>query len=516
MATLLNWPFLTAVFNAIAPHSIFEWLFFFSVPVLLCALCIIVMTISGALFFPRFIIGVHFVVSAILFYATSTYGVIFDKGMIQNIMETNSGEAGSYLNLGLVLFFVFFCLFPLIAIFSQNVQQGFFKKLKGIIKLNVIALICVVAILGAFYKDYASVGRNHKALSKSITPFTFYDSFFKYVKHTYLAPPLPYRILDKSPELVSSDSLPPRTLVVVVGETARADKFSLNGYTRNTNPLLEHSNAVTFRNVSSCGTATAVSVPCMFSRLSRDEYSDRMASSQDNVLDIIHRAGVDVTWIDNNSSCKGVCKRVNTIEFDAQRDKKLCDGDYCFDQILVNELKDAISQKSKSNKVIILHMIGSHGPTYYRRYPAGFKQFVPDCPQSDIQNCSQQQLINTYDNTILYTDYILNEVINNLKNTPNSAMLYISDHGESLGENGMYLHGFPYALAPDEQKHVPMIYWDSHFSDTNYKSCIEEKSATPVSHDNLFDLMLGLSDVKSSVYQAQQDLFSYCKNTKAF
>jgi len=149
---------------------------------------------------------------------------------------------------------------------------------------------------------------------------------------------------------------------------------------------------------------------------------------------------VNVTWIDNNSSCKGVCKRVETIEFDPERDPSLCDGEFCLDQILLNELRSELQKKPDQNRVIVLHMIGSHGPTYYLRYPPEFAKFLPDCPRSDIQHCSEEQLINTYDNTIVYTDYIIGQVIEMISDVPDSSMLYVSDHGESLGENGLFLH----------------------------------------------------------------------------
>ena len=268
---------------------------------------------------------------------------------------------------------------------------------------------------------------------------------------------------------------------------------------------------MSFSHVESCGTATAVSVPCMFSRLSREEYESRVADKQDNALDIIQRAGVNVTWIDNNSSCKGVCKRVDTIEFDPKRDPSLCDGEFCFDQVLLNELRSELQKKPDQNRVIVLHMIGSHGPTYYLRYPPEFAKFLPDCPRSDIQHCSEEQLINTYDNTIVYTDYIIGQVIEMLSDVPDSSMLYVSDHGESLGENGLFLHGFPYSLAPEAQTHVPLVFWNSHFDNTQFKSCVEQRSQQPFSHDNVYDTLLGLTHTASRSYQSDMDIFQACR-----
>ena len=430
--------------------------------------------------------------------------------MVQNIIETDSGEAFSYLDLSFISFFIFIVILPVLAVFQQRIRDKFSHRLTSLLTLNAVAVVGIVVIAGFLYKDYAAVGRNHKALVKHIIPYAFYDAGYKYLRDTYLRPPLPYRVLDPHPVIAEDAQLKPQTLVVVVGETARADKFSSNGYSRNTTPDIQSLGAVSFNHVSSCGTATAVSVPCMFSRLGRAQYDARTADSQDNVLDIIQRSGTYVSWIDNNSSCKGVCSRINTIEFNPKRDPALCDGDFCFDEVLLNLLRTSLKNSPEKNRVIVLHMIGSHGPTYYRRYPNTFTKFYPDCPRSDIQHCEEAELLNTYDNTIAYTDYILGQTIHLLETIPNSAMLYISDHGESLGEKGLYLHGFPYDFAPDEQTHVPMVYWDKEFANSTYKTCVEQRADTPISQDNLYDTLLGLSHVASTTYRSEMDILKPC------
>ena len=511
LTSIFNAPFLSAVYNAVLPNSLREWTFFLSVPILLTFLTVVILSLLGAFLLPRLTVGITFAISSLLLYGTVSYGVIFDKSMIQNVIETNSGEAFSYLNSTLFVFFALLGLLPVIAVCNQEINGKLLARIKQTLILNGIALIAVAMIGACFYKDYAAVGRNNKDLTKYIIPFAFYDSGYKYLRDTYFYPPLSYRVLDKAPTIQQQKNNFPTTTVLVVGETARADKFESNGYTKSTTPLTRELGAISFHNVTSCGTATAVSVPCMFSRLSREDYNPRIAESQDNVLDIIHRAGAEVTWIDNNSSCKGVCKRINTIEFDPSRDSTLCDGDYCFDEVLTNILQEVLSKPTDKNRVIILHMIGSHGPTYFRRYPSTFTKFVPDCPRSDIQNCDEQSLVNTYDNTIAYTDYVLSKVIQELSNIPNASMLYLSDHGESLGEKGLYLHGFPYQIAPEEQTHIPMLFWTSEFGHSKYRECVQQLASTPYSQDNLFDTLLGLSQVNSTVYQPQMDILHECK-----
>ena len=306
--------------------------------------------------------------------------------------------------------------------------------------------------------------------------------------------------------------------MLVLGETARAQNFSLNGYDKDTNPYTSQQGVVSFSNVSSCGTATAVSVPCMFSRLQKSNYDKRLAIAQQNVVDLVKLAGADVLWLSNNNgSCKGVCTRVENHQLSTDPVNPLCDSEFCYDEALLAPLKTKLSSLTQNNTLIVLHVIGSHGPTYFKRYPKNKTRFTPDCPRSDIQHCSPEALINTYDNTIAYTDFVLSQIIaqlNTLAGQENieTSMLYISDHGESLGEKGVYLHGLPYAFAPKEQIHVPMIFWaDAH--NTNFDmACLIKMADEPLSQDNIFDTVLSIMSVKTKAYNQQLDAFLPCKS----
>ena len=346
------------------------------------------------------------------------------------------------------------------------------------------------------------------------------DASYKFIRNHYFYPPLKFQVLDTAPSIVRDNSRKHVT-VMVLGETARSQSFSLNGYVKPTNAYTEKQGVISFSNVSSCGTATAVSVPCMFSRLDKNHYSKRTATAQQNAIDLINLAGADVLWISNNNgSCKGVCTRVKTIQVDTDKSNPLCDGEYCFDEALLAPLKQKLNSLTNDNTLIVLHMIGSHGPTYFKRYPSGKSVFIPDCQRSDIQNCSPEQLLNTYDNTIAYTDFVISKVINELsvldkKNNIESSLLYISDHGESLGESGVYLHGLPYAFAPEEQTHVPMIFWaDTTQADFN-TTCLRDLSKSSISHDNVFDTLLSIMSVKSKAYNIENDPFIDCKSEHA-
>jgi lipid A ethanolaminephosphotransferase len=325
--------------------------------------------------------------------------------------------------------------------------------------------------------------------------------------------------LDKNPQILDyqKDTGTHKVVVFIVGETARSANFSLHGYERKTNPLLEKQDIAYFKDATACGTSTAVSVPCMFSHLERKNFDVSDAEFTENLVDLAQKAGYHVIWRDNDDGCKGVCRRIKDLK-DMQETKHpvYCNGKDCLDQILLDELMD-IFPKIKQNTLIVLHAQGSHGPAYYKRYPDKFKKFLPTCDTSDIKDCSLDQIVNAYDNTILYTDYIISQAIDIAKKYPKleSSVIYVSDHGESLGENNIFLHGMPFGIAPAEQKSVPMLVWMNEnmkkwdHIDYNCLKLSAEKNA--YSHDNLFHSLLGLMAIKTSAYDKRYDLFDACR-----
>lgn len=511
----INFPFLLKTWTAVTEQNVYNGWFLATVPVFLfCLVVIINCLFSFKVIIKPFLILMVFL-SSVLLYGTLTYGVVFDHSMVQNIAETDNAEAFSYLNFSVVMFIAIVGVIPSIIIGKVKLQQtSALSSLKSRVQLFVSMLVIISIIAGAFYSNYAAVGRNNRDLVGYLTPYKFIDASYKFIRKTYFYPPLPFKTLDQSPTF--ADKNYKQVTVVVVGETARAKNFSLNGYDKHTNRYTDKKEVVSFTNVSSCGTATAVSLPCMFSRLNKSKYDKRVANAQQNLVDVIKAAGADVLWISNNNgSCKGVCVRVDSIQTKTDDSNPLCDGEVCFDEALIEPLTAKLNKLTNDNTFIVLHMIGSHGPTYFKRYPESKSLFKPDCRRSDIQNCSEEELVNTYDDTIAYTDFVLSQIIDKLAQTSEqtgirTSMLYISDHGESLGENGVYLHGLPYAFAPEDQTHIPMIYWqDKSYSDQK-RLCIREKSALPLSQDNLFDIVLGLTSIKSSTYNEENDPFSQC------
>jgi lipid A ethanolaminephosphotransferase len=305
-------------------------------------------------------------------------------------------------------------------------------------------------------------------------------------------------------------------VVLVVGETARAANWGLGGYARQTTPELARLPVVDFTQTMSCGTSTEVSLPCMFAPVGRRDYDEGRIRGQESLLHVLARAGVAVRWRDNQSGCKGVCEGLPAETVSAIDAPGLCRGDHCFDEVLLADIDDRLAQ-ARGTQLWVLHQLGNHGPAYARRYPASYARFQPACASDDLGRCSRDEIVNAYDNALLYTDHLLATLIGKLQahaGEVDVAMLYVSDHGESLGEAGLYLHGMPYPIAPSQQTHVPMVMWlgESFAGETGLgHDCLAARAQQRASHDNLFHTLLGLLDVRTSLYDAAWDLGAACR-----
>ena len=512
---VINIPFIQGSFSAITSLASFSWLFLLSVPLLLLCLLIIFFSIVSVRWLLKPINYFLLIISSAVFYGSLNYGVVFDYSMIQNTFETDSSEALSYLNPQLIGFLLLFCALPVFILskvkihFTRPHQEAISR-----IKLIVACCSLIALVVVNFYADYAATGRNNRILKKEIIPFQYLSSSYKYMRDQLLYTNMEFKNIDATPTLIAPNTT--SVTVMVVGETARAKNFAYQGYKRNTNPYTQKYNVTYFKNVASCGTATAVSVPCMFSLQTQNNFDRLAADNQQNLIDLAQQAGSGVLWVDNNSGCKNVCTRVVNIDIPTTP-SALCDGKYCFDEALLAPLKRKLANLSQANTVIVLHMMGSHGPTYFKRYPDKFKQFTPTCDRSDIQNCSLDELVNTYDNTIAYSDFVNALVIEQLEALPNNIdkqFLYVSDHGESLGEAGAYLHGFPYSFAPSTQTHVPLYIWADEHNQRITNTCLANLDTTAArSHNNIFHTLLNLIGIKSKTYQASLDLLASCQTT---
>ena len=466
------------------------------------------------------LIGLLLLITAFITYFMNQYGVMIDVHMVQNAVQTDNKEVRDLLTMKMALFVVVLGILPAWWVCTRHIQWRSPLRESGARLLTLlVSAVVLVGIAFAAYQDFASLFRNNRQLRHYLTPFNYIQATNGYIQDHYNSGPVVISPLGEDARRDASWQQHKRktVFVLVVGETARADHFSLNGYPRNTNPKLSaQPGLINLPNVHSCGTETAVSVPCMFSDIGRANYDGDKAARQQNVLDVLKRAGYNVIWRDNQSGCKDVCNRVTLDDVTTSKDDKLCGTGECWDEILLQNLQQKIDQSDR-DVVLVLHQMGSHGPAYYKRYPPATEQFKPVCQTSELSRCPREQIINSFDNTILYTDTVLSGLIDFLRANQqryNTGMLYMSDHGESLGENGMYLHGTPYLFAPEAQKHIGAMMW---FSDSFQQEvglnqrCLEGRKAEPYSHDNLFHSLLGLLGVHTSVYKQQLDMFAPCR-----
>ena len=460
--------------------------------------------------------------SALASYFMDSYGVVIDASMMQNVLETDTAEATELLSFSFALHALLWGVLPAWILYRIDIRHASFLRQAMINIFSILMSILAIGLIAAFfYQDYASTFRNHREFRSLMNPTNYIQAINKTVRNHFQQRESEKVIVPISQHVslgaIASHKKHRTITIFVAGETARTQEFHVNGYARQTTPYLEKQDIISFTDVSSCGTATATSLPCMFSKFSRENYDNDKGHGYESVLDVLAASGIDVLWRDNNSGCKGVCDRVQKENVAHLTLPELCNDKECFDEVLLHKLDDFASSTDK-DLFIVLHQKGSHGPAYYQRVPKDFEEFMPMCMTSELQDCSQQEITNAYDNTILYTDFFVNKVIEFLKAQPdetNTAMLYVSDHGESLGEKNMYLHGAPYFMAPDEQTHVPMIMWMSDSFANDYKidkTCVANKAKTSLSHDNLFHSILGMLNVISpDNYQQDLDMFDSCK-----
>lgn len=458
------------------------------------------------------------VASSIMAYFGNHLGITFDQGMLLNIADTalerNAAEATELASAPLLWHILFFGIAPSLLLLFVRVQpRSFFRE----IGVRIVILVAgIVLFAGATLPNYRYVvyfARENSDLKFKATPIFALISMVQLARDR-LNPTPPFHVIDAA--AVQHPVGNKRLIgIMVVGETARADHFSMGGYERTTNPLLERIPGLTFAAADSCGTSTLFSVPCMFSMRGRNDYEPDSARSESNVLDILTAAGIKTVWIDNNSSCKHVCDRIERLNLRENPDQSsnLYSSAGYFDEILLEPLDSYLGSQGE-DLLIVLHTLGSHGPAYGRRYPGKFGVFEPFCTQASPTDCTAEMVTNAYDNTIFYTDYVLSRLIEKLQARSgdiDSFLFYASDHGESLGENGIYLHGLPYSIAPASQTNVPFIFWASEGLRKNSPADLEHIAGFAgkrLTHDNISHTLLGLYHVSASSYRQNLDIFS--------
>lgn len=455
-------------------------------------------------------------VTAVTHYFSDQYKVMFDTSMIRNALATNFQESSELLTpemMGVLLMYLLPVLLFLRFYRLPRISVG--RQILAKLVTIVVMLTVSTAAAVAQYKSLASAIRNHGEIRHVVLPTSPVMALARVVSAD-TAQAIKKEPLDLAPQRLTQMTRKPLLTVVVVGETVRAQNWGLSGSERQTTPRLAQiskQELFNFPYAKSCGTNTEISVPCMFSGIGRSDYDEKWIKQHESVLALMQRAGVNVTWIDNQSGCKGACDGIHSVSASEFVQQGSAAGDH-LDDLLIKGLTASIF-KAPKDQVVVLHMLGNHGPAYYKRYPQDKAKFTPSCQDKNLTNCSRESIVNAYDNAILHTDDVLATIIRQLDQIQDRSvsLLYVSDHGESLGEKSLYLHGIPYAFAPEEQKRVPFFFWFPVHTQKMLglnSQCLARKASRPTEHDLLAHSLLGLYKISTSVYKKQWDFIQDC------
>lgn len=482
------------------------------------ALTVLLLELAGPGRLQKPVAALAILVTAAAGYYERNFGVLIDREMVRNIFETTPTESAHLITPQMIASLLVTGVLPAALVFWPRVERGGLHRrlLRWPLAVTLSFTVLCLALF-SHYKDYAALLREKHDVMAAYQPGASVISAWRFAAEQWkTAEPVaaPYgRDATLGPRLTAAAK--PVLLVLFVGETARAQSFGLTGYARDTTPELAKRQVHAFSDVTACGTSTAVSVPCMFSGLGRDGYSRAAALGRENLLDVLKNAGLKVNWFDNNTGDQSVARRLGWSRVDRTLSAEACRGE-CTDEVFLPLIAQTAATMT-DNTVLVLHMIGSHGPAYYLRYPEARAAFQPDCRSTQFSDCTTEEIINAYDNSIRETDYVLTKSIDLLAASDRvlPALLYLSDHGESLGENGLYLHAAPSFMAPVEQTKVPFVIWMApRFSaamDID-QACLTAMKDAPLSHDHLFSTVLGLLDIRTVVRNPALDLTAACHN----
>ena len=433
----------------------------------------------------KIILSAFFMCNAMSLYFINTYNVMLDDAMMGNFWNTQYSEASGFFSWAMLLYVLFLGVIPSLYIFAIKVNRGGFKRFLSTIGITILSLLLLV---GVNTQNFTWIDKNATIIGSLLLPWSYTVNSIRWYNQHQKANEKEILLPDAT---ISNTSK--KAIVLVIGESARRDHFSLYGYSRETNPLLAKTSNLTALVANSNATYTTAGVKAILD----SKETDKLYEILPNYL---YRSGVDVEWRSNNWGEPPV----HIEKYYETEDIKCTCTEYCgYDSALLPGLAETLSKSGKDKVLIILHTNTSHGPEYNKKYPSKFEVFTPVCTSVELSHCSEQELINAYDNTIIYTDYLLNNIIEQLKTVADyeTCMLYVSDHGESLGENGLYMHGVPMALSPKEQYEIPFVVWTS-------SADRKIKELSLVDQYYVFHSVLKFLDVESSVYKEDKNIFN--------
>jgi lipid A ethanolaminephosphotransferase len=450
----------------------------------------------------KVVAAILFITNAMALYFMLTYTVEIDRSMIANIFNTTPNESFAFISTGMVVYVVFLGLFPaaLLMLVPVRRPKWYWRAL-----LPIISLLTLAGFLFATSTTWLWYDKHAPRMGSKVLPWSYVVNLGRHFN--YLA--LSNRTQIDLPPASFTPATPERKqiVVLVIGESARSDNFSLYGYERNTNPFTAELGIVALPQGISCATNTIAATACL---LTHEGHAASARTTYEPLPNYLTRQGIETFYRTNNNGPPPI-----KVDHYAQAaDIKAECGTACpearDDAILNWNLKELLQSSDSDRIFLTLHPWGSHGPSYWDNYPPEFAHFQPECKTVEVAKCTNEELTNAYDNTIRYMDYLLADVITQLKAIDNAdvAMIYVSDHGQSLGENGVYLHGLPNAIAPEVQRHVPFLVWMSDSFKASHgltNADIIPEETFP--HDFPFHSIMGAFGMTSEIYKPEYDIF---------
>lgn len=479
---LLNFVYQNIAFNSASSFTLF---ISFSVLLILANFFVFFLVFYLSQVVGKVLLSIFFLINSIAIYFVNTYQAILDESMIGNVLNTNYGESSSFFSFKLIFYLLFLGVLPVIFFWKAKIEKTSFKQFITLISLNLLLILGIVFLNAS---NVLWIDKHAKVLGGLAMPWSYTVNLARYTIHQ--------KQENKKEILLPNVNVtnPEKSLVVlVIGESARSQNFSLYGYGKETNPLLSKMKDVYHFNAKSCETYTTATLKCILEH-------EKTGDLYEILPNYLFRNDVEVIWRTSNWGEPPVrIPNYHRID-DLNKD---CIGEGCgFDEILLKGLSEEIAKSTKNKILVVLHTSTSHGPQYNTKYPKNFEVFSPVCTSVELSNCTNEALVNAYDNTIVYTDYLLHNVIDSLKQLKdfNSTMIYVSDHGESLGEKNLYMHGVPMSLAPKEQYEIPFIVW---MSDSTRKL----KSNDMLSQGHVFHSVLHSLGLSSPIYNETLNIF---------
>lgn len=432
----------------------------------------------------KIVVSAFFMCNAMSLYFINTYNVMLDDTMMGNFWNTQYSEASGFFSWAMLLYVLVLGVLPTLYICAVKVKMGGFKRFFATLGITIGSILLVA---GANTQNFTWIDKHAPVIGSLLLPWSYTVNSIRW--HNQQKKANAKEIL--LPDAVITDNSK-KALVLVIGESARRDHFSLYGYARNTNPLLQNTPNVTALIAKSNATYTTAGVKAILDSQESDDLYEILPN-------YLYRNGVDVTWRSTNW---GEPPLHISKQYFAEALRENCTQNCQYDHILLTNLKEVIEQSSSNKALVVIHTSTSHGPEYNKKYPAEFETFTPVCNQVELAHCTHQELINAYDNTIVYTDYLLHNVIEQLQAVTEyeTCLLFVSDHGESLGENGLYMHGVPMAMAPKEQYEIPFIVWTSSAER-------KIKNVQEIDQHYVFHSVLNFLNVESPGYKADKSIF---------